>query len=144
MGEIADMMLDGTLCEGCGEYMGEDTGYPTYCSAQCAGDRGAGPAQVAGGAPSAGESKSQKRNRQKKRKKENYRDMKHLLQKTANMIDQVLTDEGPSVMEWNNHNQAIKARLMRVRLISMTPPGRVRTFHSRLTLGEARAGSDAL
>ena len=31
-GEIADMMLDGTLCEGCGEYMGGDVGYPRRCS----------------------------------------------------------------------------------------------------------------
>lgn len=33
MGEIAEMMLDGTLCEGCGEYLGEDLGYPGYCNA---------------------------------------------------------------------------------------------------------------
>lgn len=32
MGEIADMMLDGTLCEGCGEYLdGESDGIPRYC-----------------------------------------------------------------------------------------------------------------
>ena len=37
MGEIAEMMLDGTLCEGCGEYMGDgvdddDTpGFPVRC-----------------------------------------------------------------------------------------------------------------
>lgn len=43
MGEVAEMMLDGTLCEGCGEYMGSDGfGIPRYCSAQCARDRGAG------------------------------------------------------------------------------------------------------
>ena len=32
MGEIADMMLEGTLCANCGEYMG-DAGYgvPRYC-----------------------------------------------------------------------------------------------------------------
>ena len=41
MGEIADMMLDGTLCEGCGEYIGSDAGYPQYCSDECAADRGA-------------------------------------------------------------------------------------------------------
>lgn len=40
MGEIADMMLDGTLCEGCGGYIeGEAEGYPRYCSAQCRADR---------------------------------------------------------------------------------------------------------
>jgi len=35
MGEIADMMLDGTMCAGCGEWLndGEDgNGYPEYCS----------------------------------------------------------------------------------------------------------------
>ena len=37
MGEIADMMLDGTLCERCGEYLGTDNGYPTYC-ASCANE----------------------------------------------------------------------------------------------------------
>lgn len=33
MGEIAEMMLEGTLCEGCGEYMeGGGDGYPRRCS----------------------------------------------------------------------------------------------------------------
>lgn len=32
MGDIADMMLDGTLCEGCGVYLpGEGEGIPRYC-----------------------------------------------------------------------------------------------------------------
>jgi hypothetical protein len=31
MGEIAEMMLDGTLCEGCGEYMGDECGYARRC-----------------------------------------------------------------------------------------------------------------
>lgn len=30
MGEQADMMLDGTLCQACGEYIGSD--FPDYCS----------------------------------------------------------------------------------------------------------------
>lgn len=38
MGEIADMMLDGTLCEGCGEHLGSDAGFPQYC-AGCEPDR---------------------------------------------------------------------------------------------------------
>jgi hypothetical protein len=46
MGEIAEMMLEGELCECCGEYLGEATGHPGYCSAKCARDRGASPAQV--------------------------------------------------------------------------------------------------
>ena len=42
MGEIADMMLNGLMCEGCGVFMDdfEETGYPRYCSEQCARDRG--------------------------------------------------------------------------------------------------------
>lgn len=33
MGEIAEMMLDGTLCAGCGEFLGEDDdGIPAYCA----------------------------------------------------------------------------------------------------------------
>lgn len=31
MGEIAEMMLDGTLCSCCGEYLGDDAGYPMTC-----------------------------------------------------------------------------------------------------------------
>lgn len=41
MGEIAEMMLDGTLCEACGVFIGSDAGFPQYCSKQCADDRGA-------------------------------------------------------------------------------------------------------
>lgn len=41
MGEYAEMMLDGTCCEGCGEYMGGGSpGFPRYCSAACARGRG--------------------------------------------------------------------------------------------------------
>lgn len=36
MGEVADMMLDGTLCAGCGAYIGAgDRECPTYCSMDC-------------------------------------------------------------------------------------------------------------
>lgn len=31
MGDISEMMLDGTLCETCGEFIGEPVGYPRYC-----------------------------------------------------------------------------------------------------------------
>lgn len=34
MGDIADMMLEGVLCQGCGELLdetGEGLGYPAYC-----------------------------------------------------------------------------------------------------------------
>lgn len=37
MGEIADMMLDGTLCEGCGVFIGTGAGYPVRCE-DCGGD----------------------------------------------------------------------------------------------------------
>lgn len=43
MGEIADAMLDGTLCECCGTCIGDETGFPGYCSDQCAADRGLPP-----------------------------------------------------------------------------------------------------
>lgn len=41
MGDIADMMLDGTMCEACGVFL-DDNGYgiPRYCSSECAKDRG--------------------------------------------------------------------------------------------------------
>ena len=32
MGEIADMIIEGILCESCGEYIGEPVGYPRECS----------------------------------------------------------------------------------------------------------------
>lgn len=36
MGDIADMMLEGTLCAGCGVYIGKgDMGIPMYCSKDC-------------------------------------------------------------------------------------------------------------
>lgn len=42
MGEIAEMMLDGTLCVQCGGYIehGEPDGTPRYCSAACRRDAG--------------------------------------------------------------------------------------------------------
>lgn len=40
MGEIAEMMLEGALCECCGVYIGEGDGIPGYCSAECAKGRG--------------------------------------------------------------------------------------------------------
>lgn len=37
---IAEMMLDGTLCECCGTALaGPALGYPRYCSAKCRKDR---------------------------------------------------------------------------------------------------------
>ena len=31
-GDVADAMLDGTLCEGCGEFIGSPVGYPVRCA----------------------------------------------------------------------------------------------------------------
>ena len=47
MGEIAEMMLDGTLCECCGVALlegpdDEPAGFPSYCSLACATARGQG------------------------------------------------------------------------------------------------------
>jgi hypothetical protein len=56
MGEIAEMMLDGTLCEACGDFIGSDAGFPQYCSPSCAAGRGmayAPPAQRSKPTPSA-------------------------------------------------------------------------------------------
>ena len=36
MGEVAEMMLEGILCEGCGEYLGDGAGFPQRC-AGCGG-----------------------------------------------------------------------------------------------------------
>lgn len=38
MGEIADAMLNGDLCEVCGIYIGEGDGYPRLCDG-CQGDK---------------------------------------------------------------------------------------------------------
>ena len=31
-GDVAEAMLDGTLCESCGEFIGSPVGYPTRCT----------------------------------------------------------------------------------------------------------------
>lgn len=49
MGEIAEAMISGEMCEACGEWIGEDVGYPLYCSIGCAKDRGADISQVVSG-----------------------------------------------------------------------------------------------
>lgn len=33
MGDISEMMLDGTLCSICGQYIGECEGFPVVCPA---------------------------------------------------------------------------------------------------------------
>jgi len=37
MGEIADMQLDGALCECCGVFLGDAVGYPRRCK-ECGAD----------------------------------------------------------------------------------------------------------
>lgn len=50
MGEIAEMMLDGTLCEGCGVFLdGDADGFPRRCD-----DCGPAPEDVEAGAPMRG------------------------------------------------------------------------------------------
>ena len=50
MGEIAESMISGESCEGCGEFLDceicEGTGIPAYCSAECARNRGASKEQI--------------------------------------------------------------------------------------------------
>ncbi len=38
MGEISDMKQDGTLCECCGSFIGDEVGYPRYCTIGCLRD----------------------------------------------------------------------------------------------------------
>ena len=38
MGDFADGMLDGTFCAGCGEYIGDSSGFAAYCSRECEPD----------------------------------------------------------------------------------------------------------
>ncbi len=40
MGEIAEMMLEGILCNQCGAFVGEEVGYPQYCDIECAMESG--------------------------------------------------------------------------------------------------------
>jgi len=32
MGDVADMIIEGVLCEQCGGYIGDEVGYPRKCS----------------------------------------------------------------------------------------------------------------
>lgn len=48
MGEIADMMINGSMCP-CGAFIedGDEPGHPRYCSKQCERDFGGAPQPVA-------------------------------------------------------------------------------------------------
>ena len=39
MGEIAEMMLNGEMCQWCGEFMDNPQGFPSVCAACLAADR---------------------------------------------------------------------------------------------------------
>jgi len=41
MGEYADSIIDGEVCQMCGAYVEHGEGHLTYCSVQCARDHGA-------------------------------------------------------------------------------------------------------
>lgn len=40
MGEIADMMIGGEMCQYCGEYLGDGDGYPRSCAGCASEDDG--------------------------------------------------------------------------------------------------------
>lgn len=39
MGDYADMIIDGTMCESCGEFIGPGDGFPRQCRGCCADQR---------------------------------------------------------------------------------------------------------
>ncbi len=44
MGDIADMILDGQMCQTCGEILGQGDGYPVFCRACMPDNKRIGPA----------------------------------------------------------------------------------------------------
>ena len=70
MGEIAEAMLDGTLCAGCGVALidgpdDEPQGFPGYCSRQCAKGHGADWACDEPPARSPGQRRAARQNRER-------------------------------------------------------------------------------
>lgn len=47
MGDIADMIVEGVLCPGCGTFVGSGDGFPQYCSKSCAERNGFPDAPIA-------------------------------------------------------------------------------------------------
>lgn len=43
MGDVADMMLDGTLCSSCGQFLGAEDDYPQMCPECLKEDIASGP-----------------------------------------------------------------------------------------------------
>lgn len=61
MGDAADMLLDGTLCEACGTFIDDDEpGHPRYCDDECAAARGMPPPAL--------QTRRRKKSKPKKRK----------------------------------------------------------------------------
>ena len=113
MGEIAEMMLDGTLCEGCGEFIGNGYGFPQYCSDECAEGRGADPDQVKGYHPPEG-AKSNKatKNRRKKLKNQKAR-YRRLVSKCEIMVVlmDAFCDGDASLQDLKDHVSEIKKEI---------------------------------
>lgn len=75
MGEAAEMLLDGTCCAGCGEYMhSEGDGIPRYCSA-------------CGGGPEKGEIKARRRGRKRERNKRRRAKIRQARKEALNAAD---------------------------------------------------------
>lgn len=68
-GEIADMMLEGFMCEGCGEILGDGDGFPRRCVACVHGDDAAPRRARASRTPKTDEQRARKRARHKAWKK---------------------------------------------------------------------------
>lgn len=69
MGEIAEMMLDGTLCECCGVFLGACEGFPVRCAA-CTEDEGPG---IDPGPPPRRRKRNQRERKRLKRKQRERR-----------------------------------------------------------------------
>lgn len=86
MGEIAEMMLDGTLCEGCGEYLGgESLGFPMRCGG-CGGDE---PLSMA--APSI--SKAKRRQARVERTRRAAGELRSLVEQLRPLLKQLAKDD---------------------------------------------------
>ena len=93
MGEIAEMMLDGTMCQSCGEFLGGDEGYPVSCPS-CAEDEPVEPDPVY-----APVSKAERRSSKRQRKNERYRQMQSIIHRAHNTIEELIADNPPDGIE---------------------------------------------
>ena len=69
MGEIAEMMLDGTMCEGCGVFMDDilDGAEPPGFAQRCSGCGGDADRHLPGKSPAQSEARRRKRARRRER-----------------------------------------------------------------------------